>query len=501
MCHVRHTKCSLSGGIDVYTDLKHGTSTYIININIDVQLNVFCMVFSDKDTSAEADNVSKGYSCMICDKMFITQSKLKQHLPSHTGDKPFQCEQCDMRFPYASSLRNHRMAHVGVKPFECSQCDKKFASRSGLRAHVRIHASKTFGEVDKPNGHQQSHMINESITSPATDNRDVTVSCPVIREDTATFKCLHCNKCFVESSRLKKHMFYHDREKPFTCEQCSKSFAALDTLLQHVERQHSTEKIHQCENCDKRFASRSSLKYHRMTHRMRFGCDVCGRRFSRSQRLKTHLALHESKKVYEYDLDDNVSDIADCLQMPMPSGASEKPYGCDLCDKKFTHLRELDWHRVIHAGENKFECMLCNKKFPKSSKLKRHFLVHTGEKPHSCEECSKRFATTSDLKRHQRRRCCGMLHTCSQCDSAYTQAEQLEVHMETHRLQYNGEPVPASVDSVHLETCTATFPGAVHCPSCGVKFEDVVSRDEHSCRHLGENHVSFFQSAFVLDHS
>ena len=89
----------------------------------------FCMFFADAGDSVEADGVPAStrckYNCMICNKGFITMSKLKQHLPSHTGDKPYQCEQCDMRFPYASSLKNHVLVHSGMA---CHPCETASAA-------------------------------------------------------------------------------------------------------------------------------------------------------------------------------------------------------------------------------------------------------------------------------------------------------------------------------------------------------------------------------------
>ena len=52
-------------------------------------------------------------------------------------------------------------------------------------------------------------------------------------------------------------------------------------------------------------------------------------------------------------------------------------------------------------------CPYCFRKFPWISSLKRHILTHTGIKPYQCPQCGSSFSTKSNCERHIVRRHCG----------------------------------------------------------------------------------------------
>ena len=56
-----------------------------------------------------------------------------------------------------------------------------------------------------------------------------------------------------------------------------------------------------------------------------------------------------------------------CVFTRRPTG--EKPYGCDLCPKKFPHDSTLHAHQRTHTQEKPFCCEHCEKAFNHSGKL------------------------------------------------------------------------------------------------------------------------------------
>lgn len=97
-------------------------------------------------THQTEEKVCAKYLCSICDKKFNRQSNLKDHLVTHSDEKPFICETCQKKFTNASNLTKHKMLHENVKKFSCidKSCNyKKFSQKNHLQKHMlRIHGIK-----------------------------------------------------------------------------------------------------------------------------------------------------------------------------------------------------------------------------------------------------------------------------------------------------------------------------------------------------------------------
>lgn len=119
---------------------------------------------SQTSSSKKESSHKKEHPCPLCDKVFPTQTALKDHKKVHVGEKPLACNICNKPFKQRVSLEAHIQKHKDDDSRTCKPCEKQFASRIELRKH------------------QQS-----------------------VHEDEYTFECEKCKRSFTTKSRLDKH--------------------------------------------------------------------------------------------------------------------------------------------------------------------------------------------------------------------------------------------------------------------------------------------------------
>ncbi|XP_022139244.1 transcription factor IIIA isoform X2 [Momordica charantia] len=225
----------------------------------------------------------KSNICPECGAAFKKPAYLKQHMLSHSLERPYICsiDGCQASYRRKDHLTRHLLQHQG-NVFKCpiESCSNEFASQDSLKRHW-----KNFHEDDaRPEAKCEKQFV-----------------CP---ED-------GCGKVFRYGSQLQKHEDSHEAYcaepgcmRPFTNKQCLKAhiqschqyikceICGSEKLRKNIKRhlrKHESEgpqKIIQCphEGCSKVFSTDSNLRQHmKVVHleQKPFECSFsgCGMRF------------------------------------------------------------------------------------------------------------------------------------------------------------------------------------------------------------------------------
>ena len=118
------------------------------------------------------------------------------------------------------------------------------------------------------------------------------------------FKCEDCNKSYTALNTLRKHVQSVHEGIKHLCDTCNKSFTVLSNLKKHIKEVHENvkrvKKLQKCEICEKTFPGGSYLKIHIETvhEKLRkYQCKECDKNFAHREAYKSHVRnIHEGSK-------------------------------------------------------------------------------------------------------------------------------------------------------------------------------------------------------------
>lgn len=390
---------------------------------------------------------------------------------------------------------NPKKTLLGPKIYHCEQCGKGFWSLGAYSHHkqsqtqcVDLRLRKGFvGTLHSVNGHSRSAVKVACPVCGRKFRHKGIMALHMRKHENGNHKCELCNRSFRLFSSLLRHQVVHN-----------------DQLLPPPIKsfQHQVEQLkkntYSCPDCGKLFSRAKALQFHMKSHGYETGhsppsqksavtledlqCSTCFAHFNNKSSLRAHQKLCTKKENQVIDCkaepleNENTPESPKAsvnVGTPEPSAehfvvntkikneteteeqngamwSSEKTsdlkYKCKTCDRSFSVIGALNFHKRVHTEGSKaltkakltmsllkkpkqdestkglFHCSECGRRFMSNSALGSHKRWHKDKKfshslgkddeanagnnkaesgPFKCNKCGKQFFNHCVLQRHQ----------------------------------------------------------------------------------------------------
>ncbi len=349
------------------------------------------------------------YDCPVCNKRFVSPSKLKRHCLIHTNQRPFQCSTCCRAFRERSHLKVHIRTHnipekrrtPSHQSYRDNSAPYNRSSKSRLKPFPKCltaHNETTSTNKQKSTVQQDRNVLTEDMQSQkisgGCSDSGVYLSKSTSPLENVENKIIFwCNNQSVWGLTHKNDILLDGKMASdiVPLGRVSDCPPKTDSSLRHCPPESRTEEklahhmddIEECVFVDSDTVvtlcvpdpyEPSSCHYQQKPDVPRF-----------------------PEVVVELE---DFEDPGECFIKP----PHDLPF-CPDCNQSFRTIRNLYAHNCAnryHEREMKksHRCDICFKFFNAPSKLKRHYVIHTGQRSFQCTQCQKLFTQSHHLKTH-----------------------------------------------------------------------------------------------------
>ena len=299
--------------------------------------------------------------CDFCDREFILEETLKEHMTSDhsaTVAKLLECQICSKKFTLATSFNFHvQNAHCETNQskekhtqnstpsngsphmvgslFKCHICDKKFMFESSLKSHCKkahqgsnVDESKKYLSKELPISfiNQENPIRSEPEKSSKNQSTSSVINiiepgnAPVVTIIEPLFvQPLAIGEVVIETesvsnignNSVKSLSNPKPLLPPYQCHFCKQRFQCVNIdMVQHVENCEKTGTL-KCQYCEETFGKSLDLTTHINKNHFaailrkgikytKFGCELCGKDLADFPLLKAHLTVkHQDTYIFE----------------------------------------------------------------------------------------------------------------------------------------------------------------------------------------------------------
>lgn len=403
------------------------------------------------------------FCCGECGKRFKKRGHLIQHSVTHSENRPFVCSICQKSFNRRESLTRHEKIH-DEKPFRCPACGRCFRESTSLLNHAasgacgkppRSSKNRASSAGSAPSNPSSSKMerssdgvgISNNGAAMASDKYATDYSRNRYQSQSSynsagvdDYRRSQPSSLYSSESTLANEMTNQTlRKAPLAPtlhphpqsqqhhhhQQQQQPHLPLSSLLDDSEDEVTSSAMSAiaaaaAASCDINTENREGERRDiigGLLGGLGFGnlggpsttSTLNGSTMPLTHPSQPHTKPKRPRKPRE-KRDPNT--IVRRRRSPAPPGdGSERPYGCQICGKRFRRAETLRRHNRVHTGEKPHACDVCGKMFREPFHLTKHLTVHSGQKNYKCNLCGKMFAYAQSLVRH------GKLHRRGEIDN------------------------------------------------------------------------------------
>ncbi|XP_031154685.1 zinc finger protein 729 isoform X1 [Sander lucioperca] len=433
----------------------------------------------------------KQFQCPDCMMSYLHAASLFNHMKNCSAQKKENISVTKKEY-------NPNKTLLGPKIYHCEQCGKGFWSLGAYSHHkqsqsrctdLRLRKGVT-GSLHSVNGHPRSKVACPVCGRKFRHKRIMALH--MRKHENGNHKCELCNRSFRLFSSLLRHQVVHNdqllpppiksfqhqveqlKKNTYSCPDCGKLFSRAKALQFHM-KSHGYETGHspssprspvtledrQCATCLAHFNNKASLRAHQK---------LCIKRENQVVDFKTEpsenydiLTLHKDSLEVTQESSEQITVHTEVknemdngepkMEIQTDEGNLENPsttnlkYKCKKCDRSFSVVGALNFHKRIHAdgyksvpkaklamsvmlkkpkqedpSKGQFHCLECGRRFMSNSALGSHKRWHKEKKfsrallkdddlksashkteggPFQCHKCCKQFFNHCVLQRHQ----------------------------------------------------------------------------------------------------
>ncbi|XP_063700448.1 zinc finger protein 62 homolog [Culicoides brevitarsis] len=375
-----------------------------------------------------------------CKKLGITLQHIRKNMRNAT-DKRYYCDKCECSYVKTMELQRHMMTkHFGAS--KCKYCRQVFIDQEAFEQHMQQEELKNQNKKQE----QMLHCCHEcGYTSRWKQALQKHISL-YHSPDQPHLICDACGKTYKLRAHFKQHFMENHMEKRLTCAECGKKFAFQYNLKLHIRDYHPKDEdkgYSECEICHKKVRTPHLRNHIRFVHKniRSYECTICPHKSINKKNLEIHMKAHEKNTVKLRTPRKRIVDASG-----VPKVLKRTIRSCDECDMQFDLKADLMQHKILThldkaiVARDYVSCQLCKVTLKKSS-IHMHFkTVHVNARNFKCDQCDYACNLQKNLNIHKMRHAGRKIYNCHICAQGFEYLGRIQQHFEEdHGLNYTKE--------------------------------------------------------------